>query len=895
MMGDFPSKRMGAWLSVALFLAISATAIPTMAHQGGTCSLQNIGADGTCQDGSADAKIAERFALPPFEWGSRTVDRDAMDAHLNDALRKWRAHARDGSSKPLDYAGLVNPFIGTEENSNPGNVFPGASIPFGMAKIGIDLTDAYAPSGYNDNVERPVRSVGSLHDSGTGASDGSFGNWGVMPVVCHGNDLKACKTTVDARKRQRAANKDKAWPGYFSTTLDNDIVMEATTTRRAGLQRYTFPKQLLDSAQSLPHLIFDWVRDNPKTWAGGDMTFDYQKGRIMMHSTWYSSWGFREIDGKQNSYRAYSCIDLLHGSQKIAKAGLWSGNDVSPDKTQQSQAPNVLTEGGALASFENTATDKHGAAQVLIRIGLSYVSAEQACANADEEIGSDWNFERIEAASRAQWNEKLNRISISPSTTDEVARMFYSSFYRSFLSPNNATLEAPFPTKTSFFDGLYCTWDTFRTEFPFLSLTSPQDYADIVNNYIDGASETGFIPECRANVVPGLTQGGSDGLNVVADYIVKYGASSLAFDKAHILEQLKKESYVTPHEWSSYGRELGDYIKFGYVPAGPADPETRGVRTRQASRTLEYAFNDFGVALTARALGDDNLYTAMLNRSTNYRNTFDSSVKARGFKGYVQKREADGKFDYTDPTFCSPIDDAGHACSLQNENTFGVYESSAAEYSFWAPHDGAGIVNLTSSSTDEFVRRLDDFFEGSGGSLYNVGNEPSFVTPQMYHYVSRPSNSIRRVRKVVAENFNSHQLPGNDDNAAMATLLNFWLLGFFPIPSTKELLILSPFMPEYTIRNPLLGNVHVVAAGFDRRSVAETIPKGVKAFVKSITINGKPHSSRCRINWDELFPKHAGKTNEVVLTLTDDGDAVNNCGPGGAADLPSSLSTSGWK
>ncbi|KAK0542619.1 hypothetical protein OC844_007752, partial [Tilletia horrida] len=65
----------------------------------------------------------------------------------------------------------------------------------------------------------------------------------------------------------------------------------------------------------------------------------------------------------------------------------------------------------------------------------------------------------------------------------------------------------------------------------------------------------------------------------------------------------------------------------------------------------------------------------------------------------------------------------------------------------------------------------------------------------MYHHVGRPSNSVRRVRKVVNDNFSAHQLPGNDDNAAMATLLAFWLIGFFPVPSTKELLILSPFIP----------------------------------------------------------------------------------------------------
>ncbi|CAD6954159.1 unnamed protein product, partial [Tilletia laevis] len=278
--------------------------------------------------------------------------------------------------------------------------------------------------------------------------------------------------------------------------------------------------------------------------------------------------------------------------------------------------------------------------------------------------------------------------------------------------------------------------DTFRTEFTFLSLTSPDDFRNIVDNYIDGASATGFVPECRANMVPGLTQGGANGLNVISDYIVKYGYSSLAFTKEQILAQLTKESYVTPTEWNSYGRQIGVYMKYGYVPFAVFDTESTGRQTREASRTLEYAFNDFGVALAAKELGDDKLHADMIKRSMNYRNIFDPTVKFRGFKGYPQKRRTNGEQGTLMKLNSNPADNAtDHSCSLQQENIFGFFESSAAEYAFWAPHDGAGIVNLTSSSTSEFVKRLDDFFGDTQASLYQVGNEPSFVLPTMYHYV----------------------------------------------------------------------------------------------------------------------------------------------------------------
>ncbi|CAD6922559.1 unnamed protein product, partial [Tilletia controversa] len=41
-------------------------------------------------------------------------------------------------------------------------------------------------------------------------------------------------------------------------------------------------------------------------------------------------------------------------------------------------------------------------------------------------------------------------------------------------------------------------------------------------------------------------------------------------------------------------------MKYGYVPFAVFDTESTGRQTKEASRTLEYAFNDFGVALAAK-------------------------------------------------------------------------------------------------------------------------------------------------------------------------------------------------------------------------------------------------------------------------------------------------------
>jgi len=127
-------------------------------------------------------------------------------------------------------------------------------------------------------------------------------------------------------------------------------------------------------------------------------------------------------------------------------------------------------QSGALFSYDNMPKT------VNIRVGVSFRSEEQACANAESEIGSS-TFEEIQAQAKALWLEKLSRIEIDIARTPpNVTEMLYSSLYRASLTPvrfvdfifgtasdetikNNATGETQglFENTTSFyFDSLYC-------------------------------------------------------------------------------------------------------------------------------------------------------------------------------------------------------------------------------------------------------------------------------------------------------------------------------------------------------------------------------------------------------------------------------------------------------
>jgi len=107
------------------------------------------------------------------------------------------------------------------------------------------------------------------------------------------------------------------------------------------------------------------------------------------------------------------------------------------------------------------------------------------------------------------------------------------------------------------------------------------------------------------------------------------------------------------------------------------------------------------------------------------------------------------------------------------------------------------------------------------------------------------------------------------------------------VPSSTQLLVLSPFLPKYTIHNDYLNiSTTVTVTNFDPESVQEKIPEGTAAYVKSITINGEASESRCHFDFYDVF-RLGG---DVVIELTADKDEANSC----AGSLPDSLSTGGF-
>lgn len=159
-----------------------------------------------------------------------------------------------------DYTKFVNLFIGTQgsvpgTSYNGGNVFPGASRPFGAVKVGIDTTvfnlSTDANAGYTPDGN--VTAITLLHESGTGGAP-TYGLVPQMPLT----SLEGVNVLDNLTYMQPRVGNDSAEVGLYTTSLANGVLAEMTASMHAGLMQYTFPTSsegkyiLVDLSHYLP-------------------------------------------------------------------------------------------------------------------------------------------------------------------------------------------------------------------------------------------------------------------------------------------------------------------------------------------------------------------------------------------------------------------------------------------------------------------------------------------------------------------------------------------------------------------------------------------------------------------------------------------------------------------
>jgi predicted alpha-1,2-mannosidase len=233
---------------------------------------------------------------------------------------------------------------------------------------------------------------------------------------------------------------------------------------------------------------------------------------------------------------------------------------------------------------------------------------------------------------------------------------------------------------------------------------------------------------------------------------------------------------------------------------------------------MEYAADDFEIALVAQSLGHETAYKKYLKRSGNWKNLWDPDFEAGGVKGFIRPRHRDGSWE-KDLT-------ALRSCSWGGDS---FYEGNSWTYSLFVPQDVAGLIAM-SGGRQRFIDRLDAFFDGPG--RYDVGNEPGFLAPYLYTWAGRQDKTADRIREIIAKNFHTGRagLPGNDDSGAMSSWYAFGVMGIFPNAGQDVYLIGSPAIPEVTLH---------LANGKTFTIEAENV-SAVNKYVVAATLNGAP-------------------------------------------------------
>ncbi|KAJ8488173.1 hypothetical protein ONZ45_g14058 [Pleurotus djamor] len=750
-----------------------------------------------------------------------------------------------------DPSSFVTLFIGTTKG---GHVFPGATLPHGMVKTGMDTDSPGNHAGYDADPQFNATGFSQLHDSGTGGAV-PLSNFKLWPFAeCSSFDK--CPASLNGRKTTRkilsdGSPDDFASPGYFATNLNmsfsysaptkqsTDIRVELTATRRTALHRYTFP-----ASSTHPRMVVDITNDGQRSSTNPSMVLDPQSGRVKGGASFAASFG-------PGRYSAFTCVDFKGQGFTLSKPlefGAWLADFPVQGMVDVRQLyTSFVDQLGALLTFAQPVPNEPTV--ILARVGVSLISAEQACTNAEEEI-PDFNFEGVQSDARQAWNDVLGRIQVDTTGVPrETVELFYSSLYRTHISPADYTGENPKWNSTEpYFDSFYCNWDTYRTLYPLMSLHDPVTFSRIVRGMIDIQRHEGWLPECRGATAMHFIQGGSNADPILGEFFVKFSehAAALNVSASDLYTALLADAELQPPNWNLQGRQ--------------ADVWKRLSKKDDARKYSQ--------------------------RAGNFANVWNPNITVpdgpASVVGMMQPRFANGTFNFTDPRHCSIHDPAQATCFLNAANRDGFYEGSPIIYSQYAPQDTAKLIELQ-GGIPNFISRLNFIFDQD---YFESTDEPSQQMPFMYHYANRPGLSTQRSRQVIAQFFNTstNGLPGNDDSGAMGSYVSFYLAGLYPLPATKQFLLSSPFFKQISFFNPVLRTTTTIRSkGFNGNPIDGT---GGSVFVKSVTIDGKPSKSSCFLDWDVFV-----KGSLVELTLSNDINVT--CGNGKAA-IPPSLSTGGY-
>jgi len=715
------------------------------------------------------------------------------------------ALALAGGARAAGHAGEVDPRIGT---GGDGHTFPGATVPFGMIQLSPDTAmpdfrHAYKWAAGYQYGDPTILGFSHTHFSGSGHSD--LGDVLVMPVAGEAKlePGEADKPGSGYRSRFSHAS-EVARAGYYAVTLeDYGVRAELTAGRRVGWHRYTFP------AGKDAHVLLD-LRPS---------IYDYP-GKVLWASLRVHADG--TVTGCRTTRGWAPGRELcfaMRFSQPMVSRELYDRESDAPYKGfrgpgNQPQDRDAQNGRALLGVFDFGALKQ----PLVAKVAISTVSEANAVANLDAD-GRGFDFDARRAEATAAWNKALASIDVDAPATQRT--QFYTALYHAMLSPtlsmdSNGEYRGPdhqvHKADGFSFYSTWSLWDVYRAQQPLMVLLRPDLSSDFVNSLVAAreASPFGILPVWAYQGLETWCMIGYHAVPVIADAYVK---GVRGFDAGRALEAM-----VASATYGPYG-DLADYMKLGYVPI---DREPEG-----ASKTLEYAYDDWSLAQMAKAMGQTKTAAEFERRAGNWKNAWDAAT------GYMRARKSDGKFR-------EPFDPA--AAGYGSDYT----EGNAFQYSWYVPQDVAGLIGAMGGDA-RFVQKLDAVFdarvdpahfknvEDITGLIgwYAHGNEPSHHLAYLYDYAGAAWKTQERLKRIMDSQYAPRPdgLAGNDDLGQMSAWYVFTALGFYPV---------APGSDQYAIGRPFLPRAVLHLAGGRTFTVTAAPLDDAHPYVGSVTLDGKP-------------------------------------------------------
>ncbi len=683
---------------------------------------------------------------------------------------------------------LVNPFIGT---GGHGHTYPGPSLPNGMVQLSPDtrLTGWDACSGYHISDDS-ILGFSHTHLSGTGIGD--YGDiliapYSTIPSFIPNSNGNSSHNYALKKK----PNSEFAIPGYYKVELGSEIKAELTATTRAGFHRYSFSGDKAGIILDLNHTLQKHAQiENRIEIVGNNEIRGVKKTRgwAREHQVY-----FHAICSMPFEYE-------LIGDSSIARL-------IFPDNTDE----------------------------ILVKVGISYVSEEGAKKNLDKEI-IDWGFDKYRNQALDIWEDYFSKIEIDGGSHSD-RKIFYTSFYHAGLAPNTFSdidgrylgMDGEVRLSDRTIYTVFSLWDTFRALHPFNTIVRPKINQEMMHSLLTKYMEGGVLPKWELAGNYTGTMIGYHAVSVLVDSYVK-GQTDFNIDLAY-------EAIVHASKYDTISIDFFDQnIQNRLMPMGkfynstkayiPADLENESV-----SKALEYAYNDWSIAQMAKELGYLDDYSYYMARSKKYKEYFDQET------GFMRGKLANGKWkEPFDPKYSEHRKDD-------------YVEGNAWQWSWFVPHDIKGLVDLHGGE-EAFSNKLDQLFsesseiKGNHSSAdisgligqYAHGNEPSHHIAYLYNYVGKPEKTQKIVHEILRTQYQDDfdGLSGNEDCGQMSAWYLMSAMGFYQV---------SPGDPTYALGAPLFDKVTIHQENGNKFIIETENNKAETYQIASFEYNGEPLKS----------------------------------------------------